>query len=307
MASKKRVICGLSVATGWVIAIFLLPLSILAALICGAALICLYELSAMLKKKGYHLPFKLLGGFTIGWYFFTYKCCPTQIETLGDIREAVASLASTPLIIALIAMILFFRILLDKKIEKPMETAALSITAFVYIPYMLSYLLIITFLGEAFGKNAGIFLAFSLALVTKMSDTGGYFIGSAFGKHKMCPRLSPGKSWEGTAGGYAFSLIAAGIIITCAHIFDQAEFLSAIRALTPTAGTIAWALLTVVVIVTVGILGDLLESLFKRQCEVKDSSALFPAMGGFFDTFDSLIFVPIVLLLMTLLGFIIFA
>ena len=57
-----------------------------------------------------------------------------------------------------------------------------------------------------------------------------------------------------------------------------------------------------VVVVTVGICGDLLESLFKRQCGVKDSSALFPAMGGFFDTFDSIIFVPATFLFMVTLG-----
>ncbi len=302
MASKKRVICGLSVAAGWVIAIFLLPLSILGALICGAALICLYELCAMLKKKGYVLPLKLMSAMTICWFIATYLMRP-EGQSLEAVIQMASILAIQPIMLVVISMVLFFRILLDAKIEKPMETAALAVGTFLYIPVALSFLLVVTFFGETFGANAGIFLAFSLALITKMSDTGGYFIGSAYGKHKMCPRLSPGKSWEGTVGGYLFSLTAAIIIISCAHIFENVQFLAAVRFLTQSAGAIAWALLTVVVIVTVGILGDLLESLFKRQCEVKDSSALFPAMGGFFDTFDSLIFVPVTLIAMILLAF----
>lgn len=302
MASKKRVICGLSVAAGWVIAIFLLPLSILGALICGAAIVCLYELCAMLKKKGYVLPFKLMCAMTIVWFLATYLVKP-EGSSLESVIQMATSLAIQPILLGVISMVLFFRVLLDAKVEKPMETAALAVGTFLYIPVALSYLLVVTFFGEIFGTNAGIFLAFSLALITKMSDTGGYFIGSAYGKHKMCPRLSPGKSWEGTVGGYLFSLTAAIIIISCAHIFENVQFLAAVRFLTQSVGAIAWALLTVVVIVTVGILGDLLESLFKRQCEVKDSSALFPAMGGFFDTFDSLIFVPITLIAMILLAF----
>ena len=145
-------------------------------------------------------------------------------------------------------------------------------------------------------------MAFALALITKMSDTGGYFVGSAIGKHKMCPRLSPGKSWEGTAGGYAFSLITAGIIVTLAHIMSDSALLSGVRQMTGSVGAMVWFFFSIIVLVTVGICGDLLESLFKRQCGVKDSSALFPAMGGFFDTFDSVIFIPATMLFLLQVG-----
>jgi phosphatidate cytidylyltransferase len=289
MASKERVICGLSVAGVWLLAIFVLPLITnsyfpLVAVLCAATIVCLYELVTMLKKKGYVLPFNTLTALTVVFYF-CYFLKPVEVVD------------NLPCILGASAMILLFRILLDSKIEKPMETAALSVLAFLYIPFMLSFMIpLVVKPGDV--EFSGIFLVFSIILITKMSDTGGYFIGSAFGKHKMCPRLSPGKSWEGTAGGYAFSLLAAAIIVTLAHVFEDVKFLDDIRALTYSAGRMAWFFLTVVVIVTIGILGDLLESLIKRQCEVKDSSALFPAMGGFFDTFDSIIFIPMTFIIM---------
>ncbi|MDO5462067.1 MAG: phosphatidate cytidylyltransferase [bacterium] len=294
MASAKRVICGLSVAVVWLLAIFVLPLVTnsylpLVAILCAAAIICLFELCSMLKKKGYCLPFRMLACLTILWFGALYW----SPGIVGSLQ---------PYMIGFISMLLLFRILLDKNFEKPMETAALSVVAFLYIPYMLSYMIPLAISRSSDVNFSGIFLVFSIVLITKMSDTGGYFIGSAFGKHKMCPRLSPGKSWEGTIGGYLFSLTAAAIIVACAHIFHDVGFLSQIRLYAPNWLMIAWFFLTVIVMVTVGILGDLLESLFKRQCEVKDSSALFPAMGGFFDTFDSIIFIPVTFIMMMELG-----
>lgn len=286
MASKQRVICGLSVAAVWLLAIFALPIWALAVLVTLSAGVCLYELCAMLKKAGYALPFGSLAAATAVWFGFVYVCTASIVE--GQL------LAARPYLLAAIAAALFFRVLLDARIAKPMETAALTVVSFLYVPFMLSFLLDI---AVPFG-SAGVFLAFFLVLVTKLCDTGGYFIGSAFGRHKMCPRLSPGKSWEGTAGGYAFALVAAGVTVACAHLFPEAEFLSMIRRVTDSCSSTVWFFVTMVVVVTVGILGDLLESLFKRQCGVKDSSALFPAMGGFFDTFDSLIFVPATYLFM---------
>jgi CDP-diglyceride synthetase len=294
MASKQRVICGLSVAAVWLAVIFLLPFWTLSGLVAVSAGVCLYELCAMLKKGGYVLPFWELLGATALWFANTH----------------CAWVSPMPLLAVMVAA-LFFRVLLDSKIQKPMETATFTVGSFLYIPVMLSCF--ITLVSQFSVKSVeglaittnygpGIFVAFVLALVTKMSDTGGYFVGSAIGKHKMCPRLSPGKSWEGTAGGYAFSLVTAGIVVACAHLFAEATVLSGIRALTHSLGATLWFFFSIIILVTVGICGDLLESLFKRQCGVKDSSALFPAMGGFFDTFDSIIFIPATMLFLIEIG-----
>lgn len=305
MASKKRVVCGLSVAAVWLAAIFLLPVWALAGVLAAGAIVCLYELCAMLKHRGYTLPFKTLAVASALWFAGMYGAWFLCTPATGMPHKVYG------LGLILLPIVLFFGLtfwhLLSAKIEKPLETLALSLFSAVYIPASLSLFLIIVAGLSVFPEDcacdpstntmSGIFVALVLVLVTKMSDTGGYFIGSAFGKHKMCPRLSPGKSWEGTAGGYAFSLLSAGAMIGLAHAFPGSNLLCSFYRLTETPGKALWLLGTVVLLVTVGILGDLFESLFKRQCGVKDSSALFPAMGGFFDTFDSIIFVPAVFLL----------
>lgn len=299
MASKQRVICGLSVAAVWLLAIFILPLVTnsylpLVAILCAASIVCLYELCTMLRKRGYKLPFQMLSWMTIGWFGWMYW---------GDALSFLGK-GFTPACLGVASAAILFRVLLDDKVKQPMETAIFSVASFLYIPFMLSQMIPLAVTKGAV-EFSGIFLVFSLILITKMSDTGGYFIGSSFGKHKMCPRLSPGKSWEGTAGGYGFSLVVALILVVLAHVCD-ANALLGIRAVTATFGQTLWFFLTVIVLVTVGILGDLLESLIKRQCEVKDSSALFPAMGGFFDTFDSIIFIPVTFMFMMGLGQLIF-
>ncbi len=300
-SKKARVACGLCVAAVWLIAIFLLPIWALAGLVALSAMVCLYELCAMLRKVGYALPFRLLASLTAVWFLAGYAAFTALYETL-------AALLTLPMLFAVSVAAIFFTVALDARAQRPMETAALSVAAFVYIPVMLAFFLPIAMFttpaadGSA-SHAAGIFAAFALVLVTKLSDTGGYFVGTAIGRHKMCPRLSPGKSWEGTIGGYLFSFVGAGCLIAAARVWPEADCLHVIRAHAATTAGILWLLLTTVVVVTVGICGDLLESLFKRQCGVKDSSALFPAMGGFFDTFDSVIFVPATALAMIVLGY----
>ncbi len=300
MVSKQRVICGLSVAAVWLLAIFVLPIWCLAGLVIASAGVCLYELCTMLKKAGYQMPFWTIAGAGLVWM---------GMVTAALMLENPSWAFSLPFLPVVLSMVLFFRVLLDDKIEKSMPVMALSVASFIYIPVMLSALIVIAMIPHPSamteGYAAGIFLAFFLALITKLCDTGGYFVGSTWGKHKMCPRLSPGKSWEGTAGGYAFSLIATTVVILLAKFTDW-DALAWIRTLTDGVGMTIWFYVTILVVIAVGILGDLVESLFKRQCGVKDSSALFPAMGGFFDTFDSLIFVPVTFIFMQVLGFLLF-
>jgi phosphatidate cytidylyltransferase len=112
-----------------------------------------------------------------------------------------------------------------------------------------------------------------LFAVIFLGDTGAFFIGKPFGRHKMTPIASPNKSWEGSAGGILFALAAAAL--------SRWLFLPEIPLLT--------ALLTAVVVHAAAQVSDPLESLFKRAVGVKDSSNALPGHGGFFDRIDSLI------------------
>jgi phosphatidate cytidylyltransferase len=115
-------------------------------------------------------------------------------------------------------------------------------------------------------------------LLIWMYDTGAYLSGMMFGKHRLMPRISPKKTWEGAIGGAVVAL-ATGIFI--ARIFKDL-------------GKIEWVLVVIVVVVF-GTLGDLSESLLKRRTGVKDSGSILPGHGGFLDRFDSfLLIIPVV-------------
>ncbi len=118
-------------------------------------------------------------------------------------------------------------------------------------------------------------LPLSIFIFLWTNDTGAYCSGSLFGKHKLFPRISPGKSWEGSIGGGIFVLIAAAIIGNIAND-GEAHRLSIAE----------WMGLGLVV-VFFGTWGDLVESLFKRTIGVKDSGNILPGHGGMLDRFDS--------------------
>ena len=112
-------------------------------------------------------------------------------------------------------------------------------------------------------------------------DSAAYFIGSAYGLHKLMPRVSPKKSWEGAIAGFVFAVI--GMIAARELVLEFLELRDAIAI-----GLIVGAF---------GQIGDLVESLLKRDNHVKDSSSIIPGHGGILDRFDSLLFTaPIVYL-----------
>jgi phosphatidate cytidylyltransferase len=114
-------------------------------------------------------------------------------------------------------------------------------------------------------------------LVTKFSDTGAYFVGSLIGRHKMIPRISPGKTWEGFGGAIVVSTVASLLFV---HFFkDHMAGMNRIHAI----------VLGVILSVT-AVVGDLIESTFKREAGVKDSGKFFPGIGGILDLLDSLLF-----------------
>lgn len=125
------------------------------------------------------------------------------------------------------------------------------------------------------------------ALTTWITDSGAYFIGKGIGKHKLWPRISPKKTWEGLLGGMAVGTTAAAFL---------GPWL--LQGLTWPQGILIGLLIGII-----GPIGDLSESLFKRQVGAKDSSTLIPGHGGFFDRADSFIFVsPIIYLLAKIWG-----
>lgn len=151
----------------------------------------------------------------------------------------------------------------------------ISVTLFgiLYVSWFFSYLIKIRMMLPAM---QGVKLLAFMLIVTKMADIGALIIGSRFGKNPLMPKISPNKTIEGYLGGIVFSLIAA---------FVFSPFLPAYLDFP------VWHIIFIGVFFgTLGQMGDLAESLIKRDCDVKDSGSLIPAFGGILDTIDSLLF-----------------
>ena len=143
----------------------------------------------------------------------------------------------------------------------------------------------LAFFRFRFIEHGTFFIVFSL-VVAWIADGGAYFAGTFFGKHKLCPEISPKKTWEGFFGGLVSAVVFAILLGFGYELWDkiftgEQHFTVNVLVL----GIIA------VVCTFLGVLGDLVASLLKRQCGVKDFGNILPGHGGIMDRFDSVLFV----------------
>jgi len=144
---------------------------------------------------------------------------------------------------------------------------------------------------------------FFVVLVCKFGDIGGYLFGVAFGRHKLIPHISPGKTIQGSVGSLLVSC-AMSVWLNPLLLYQEVEKVSGDGAPIQGGLTVTWigAVLIGVMLNLTAQIGDLVESLLKRRCDVKDSSRMLPAHGGVLDLTDSLLFsFPAFLLVLTVL------
>lgn len=198
-----------------------------------------------------------------------------------------------------ISMGLRFLLTLYDKRPGALQRFAFSAMGWVYIALPLACLCL---LPEA---DAGLSWRVPLMLFVMiwLNDTGAYCVGSLMGKHRLCERLSPKKSWEGFWGGLLFSVIAGIVFALLSYDAYTAGFLpyDSLTPLDKTEFVIFWAL-TGAVISVAATWGDLFESLIKRTLGVKDSGHIIPGHGGILDRIDSLLFAaPVMTFLMLIM------
>ena len=163
------------------------------------------------------------------------------------------------------------------KQEDPVHDWAYTMMSQLYIALPLSLLNVLAFQSDASGIHFVWSIPLSVFVFLWINDAGAYICGSLLGKHKLFPRISPGKSWEGSIGGGILVIIVAVLVWYLSEQYEQNPLgLSAIE----------WAGLGLVVVVF-GTWGDLVESLFKRTLGIKDSGHILPGHGGMLDRFDS--------------------
>ncbi len=229
--------------------------------------------------------FLIIGVFLVGgaWeYARLYRAVqfePNEIVTIGGVfviataRFFFPEFAALVLVVSILAAMTVHVIAYERGRDQAGLDFTVTVAGIVYIGWLGSYLLDLRNLPD----GAWWFM-FILPLVWA-GDTGAYSIGAAYGRHKMSPRLSPKKSWEGYVAGIV-TAIYVGVLFAYAYSSLGTKPLHGL--IVPLQGA---ALGLVISALTP--LGDLGESMFKRQGGLKDSSAVFPGHGGFLDRIDS--------------------
>jgi phosphatidate cytidylyltransferase len=154
--------------------------------------------------------------------------------------------------------------------------AALSIFTIVYVGLLISFWALLRLHDS---PDWGMAALFSLLLITKMADTGAFIVGKRFGRHKLTPVLSPGKTWEGAIGG----IVTACLTSWAFFHWGAPAIVGSTYVEPPVVATLVYGLL----LALVGVVGDLAESLLKRDMERKDSSTWLRGLGGVLDIIDA--------------------
>ncbi len=260
-------------------AAYLLPAMGIGVLILALGLMGLIEYDRLLRQAGVDVFSKTmsLGAFLITGAAFA------DLQGLGPAAKATGFSWEISALGAMMILI-FVQALCRAPERQTMIAAAATLMGLLYLPLLLNFhmRLALTDMTPAGAPSAtGRILALFPIVVVKVSDMGAFFAGRRFGRRKLCPALSPGKTVEGLLGGLAAAIVVA---LGFAFFIDLPSVsLNALWRPLPLA-------LSAVILTFFGIAGDLGESFIKRVAEVKDSSSVLPGMGGLLDVLDSLLF-----------------
>ncbi len=275
---KHRLISGVMLAVMVVVVANFLPSPACWLLIVVLGALAQYEFYTMMDKA--NLPvFRYVGmaggAAVISATYWTIGPRPEQLA---------AGYRWENMVLLLSALAVFVRQFPQKNNEQPVVTMACTLLGIWYVAFLMNYF---TRLGFAWRDGGmmhtvgptGRMMVLYLVGVVKISDVGAYFAGRFLGRHKLYPRLSPKKTWEGLLGGVVSSLVLSLLFYHLAGGRLGVLYLTA-----------ADAVILGLVLPVAGVLGDLFESLLKRSSGVKDSGTLIPGMGGVLDVMDSLLF-----------------
>lgn len=252
-----------------VIVCFLRPMSMMFffALVTGMSI---WEFTGLVNQRE-HITVNRFICTVAGVFFF--------IAVAGFCGELTPSSVFIPY---LLTVVYLFCAGLFTRNADPVNDWAYSMMSQMYIALPLSCLNILAFRYGADGVEYNFLLPLSIFVFLWMNDTGAYCTGSLLGRHKLFPRVSPGKSWEGSIGGAIIVVIVAVLM----SWVDESHLLAPFGA-GETGLTLAQWIGLGLVVVVFGTLGDLVESLFKRTLGIKDSGNILPGHGGMLDRFDS--------------------
>lgn len=268
---KHRVINGAVMIALLIGALFLPPVGVF-LIIPVLTGFMLWELYSLLSVAG--LPnFKRTG---------TFAGVALVLGTGGALLSASTSFSGDTveaMLLALIVLVVLGRQCFCRDEERhPLITISATLFGILYIAFLFNFYtkLLLHWPGD---MGDGRVLLFYMILVVKVTDMAAYFTGCSLGRHKLIPRISPAKTWEGCAGG-----VAGGLLTSLLFWFLTNGEIGPIRF------SVAHAVILGILLPGIGIIGDLIESMIKRAADVKDSGCVLKGMGGVLDVLDSLLF-----------------
>jgi phosphatidate cytidylyltransferase len=250
----KRIVSSLILTVAFVLSLFVFPKWVFATLVIIFCALGTYEFFQLIKKKG-KPTLEILGTFIAAAIPFS-------------IFKEFEWTKGWELFFIVLAILIFFVIQFTRKNNTDaIEVISLTLFGVFYVSWLLSFVMRIFLLPK------GGILVFYLLLVTKMGDVGAYIVGTNFGKHPLISRISPKKTVEGAIFAFLATLLFSCLskiylpLISLRHLFLLGLLLGVL-----------------------GQVGDLSESLIKRNYEAKDSGFLIPGFGGMLDLIDSILF-----------------
>ena len=298
----KRVLTAVILIPIVVLALFRAPLWLFTLLVLGVALLAAREYFDIAEKTGYK-PFRALTYPLLTAVFVLSYACGQFLEAAQNFRPSLAF--NVAFVVALVLVVVSpFVLLVAGMTREPLSQAlpdiAVSFLSLPYVGISLASMIVVRS-----SVNGALFLLFLMLLVWS-GDIAAYYFGRAFGKHKLSPQISPGKSWEGSIASVVGAIVVAVLLFR--YLQPIYTLLSSLRLL-PQAGqrlsvmmqhpTFPRAPVALVIVLAVCVnlaaqVGDLVESMLKRGGGVKDSGSLLPGHGGVLDRIDALLFAAIV-------------
>lgn len=256
----------------------------------------LWEFYRMMREAGYK-PAALLGG-AISVVMFaslflvragagtdtSFNYVDAGWHTVIYSGSAIGALLGLPLL--LLPTILILREMAawprEKQDFSPFSNVGVALLGLLYVSLPMSLLNVVAFTEAGYDYRR----IFALLFLVWSSDTGAYAAGKTFGKHKLAPKISPGKTWEGAIGGFLLTLAVGWAL---GYLLPELS--------------LTYRLVAATVVAVFGPLGDLAESMLKRSVGVKDSGRIMPGHGGLLDRFDAFLFIlPVLALLQFIWG-----
>ncbi|GGG44151.1 phosphatidate cytidylyltransferase [Hymenobacter glacieicola] len=250
-----------------------------AAMLGGGLSLVLFMGAAYLCAMPHYLNELHIGGASLG------TLNPSSLTT-GDeaVKDLVLRLGFS--LVLLLPVILILREMAAwpraNQEFSPFSNVGVALLGLLYVSLPMSLLNVLAFTEAGYDYRR----IFALLLLVWSSDIGAYAAGKTFGKHKLAPKISPGKTWEGAVGGFLLTLAMGWAL---GYLLPELS--------------LTYRLVVAGVVAVFGPLGDLAESMLKRSVDIKDSGRIMPGHGGLLDRFDAFLFIlPVLALLRLLLG-----